>query len=156
MYDIHYLQGKTLQQLISCSYLFLLVVPSVENEPGKAIDGIIHDADYGFYHSLGQSTSDWLQINMGKEETVCKVQLYSRTDLGPPHANRREHIEVRVGNIQASSDLTGNPLCDITKPHPTTFQTTLRCATPLTGMFIVMRRAVNNYWAIAEVFAYSL
>ena len=124
---------------------------------GFAIDGLFHDSslNYGFYHPYNNSPNDWLQINMGQEETLCKVQLYARTDAdwGP---QRRANIEVRVGNIPASTDITGNPLCAITKSNPSSHQTTLRCATALTGTLIVIWQPIREYWSMDEVFAFSI
>lgn len=127
--------------------------------PGLAIDGLFHDShiQHGFYHPLHASNAEWLQINMGREETLCKVHLYARTDYEYGWGTvRRENIEVRVGNIQASSDITGNPLCGTTKPHPTSYQTTLRCVTPLTGMLIILRHSTNEFWSVDELFAFSI
>lgn len=124
-----------------------------------AIDGLFHDTDHYkyFFHSVDTSPNNWLQIDMGREETLCKVQLYSRADKGYSYnPESRENIEVRIGNIQASSDLTGNPLCATSKPHPTSYQTNLRCSTPLAGKLIVLRQSMNMLWSIDEVFAYSV
>lgn len=123
-----------------------------------AIDGLLHDSGKasGFFHSGSGSQSEWFQIDMGRKETVNQVQLFFRTDAEVAHfKDRRQNIQVRVGNIQASEALAGNPLCATLVSLPDSVNADLTCKAPLTGRYIVIRQAGNEFWDLDEVSAFS-
>lgn len=93
---------------------------------------------------------------MGKEYTVYKVQLHFRADssLGT-YADQRKDIDVSVGNVPVSSDLSGNPICATLISLPDARQTTLACSTPLTGLYIVIQRNVYKALDLDEVVAFT-
>lgn len=146
----------------SCSLQFLtinftLVQNRADYAPNLAIDGHLHDINQGsgFFHPDSDSPNEWFQIDMGREETVCKLRLYFRRDgssLDKPE--RRSNIEVRVGNVPATNDHTGNPVCSTLTTLRSAFETDLRCSSPLTGLFIVIRKTSNKFWDLDEVSAY--
>ena len=126
--------------------------------PGLAIDDELHDLSdpFGAFHIGRSSPDEWLEINMGREETLCKVQLFFQTHKHySVLSERRTNIEARVGNIPAIDDYIGNPLCDTLASLPSAFQTTLRCSSPLSGMYIVIRQEGNEFWDIDEINAFQ-
>ena len=93
---------------------------------------------------------------MGKEYTLYKVELHFRTDSTVDYyAKIREGIVVNVGNIPASSDLAGNPVCATLISLPDARQTTLACSTPLTGLYILVQKNTKSKLDLDEVYAFT-
>lgn len=132
---------------------------AVKYGPHFAIDGHNQSPTSagGFYNTeQPPSSKQWLQIDMGSEYILYRVQIYFRSDNQvSTFADRRTNMEARVGDILASSNSTGNPLCERIISLPNAVQTILRCATPLAGQYIVIRRSdETTQWDVAEVHAY--
>ena len=122
--------------------------------PELAIDGVFTNEAWGFFQPKYGSPVEWLEINMGREETLCKFQLYFRADETSP--GRITNLDVRVGNDQASQKPTGNGLCAKLISLPLeAIQYTMRCSSPLTGKYVVIWAEGETIWEINEVFAYS-
>ena len=125
--------------------------------PGLAIDDRLHDLSdpFGAFHTATSSPDEWLEINMAREETLCKVQLFfQRHNHYSAQPERRTNIEVRVGNIPATNNYVGNPLCETLASLPTAFKATMGCSSPMSGLYIVIRQEGNEYWDIDEVNAF--
>ena len=127
--------------------------------PAFAFDGLFHHGHTMLFISTYDETKPWLQIDMGQEETLARVELFFRTSgfTYSELAYRRENIEVRFGNILASTNSTGNPECATLSSLPTSFRAQLNCITFMTGRYLVIRRDITYVpMEIDEVFAYSV
>ena len=140
---------------------YLLLNPGNNDDtnygPGLAIDDRLHDLseDFGAFQVGTTSPDEWLEINMGRDETVCKVELFFQTHQHySKQPEQRTNIEVRVGSIPAMQGYTANPLCETLTSLPAEFKASLRCSLPLTGNYMVLRQDDNQLWDIDEINAF--
>ena len=117
--------------------------------PDLSIDGLINDR---FYHTKNKNSDEWLQIDMGTEENLARVGLHFRRD----GLRVRRAVKVRFGNILASENSDGNPECVTLSPPPAENYGTFACGSTMTGQYLVVKSAVNEYFEISEIFAYSV
>lgn len=122
-----------------------------------AIDGKLHDLieEFGAFHIGSSSPGEWLEIDMGRREKLCKLQLFFQTrNLYTKQPERRANIEGRVGDSRAVAGYTRNVICGTLSSLPYAFTTTLKCNVPLFGKYIVIRQAGEELWDIDEVNAF--
>ena len=146
----------------TASFLYTDIGNSASYGPNLAIDGKLHDSarSSGFFHTPDSaSQNEWLEIDMGKEYTLYKVELHFRTGYTEEvdfYAKMREGIVVNVGNVPASSDLAGNPVCATLTSLPDAQETTLiACSKPLTGLYILIQKNNKSQIQLDEVSAFT-
>ena len=126
-----------------------------EYGPSLAIDGVTSTSNTGFFHPGTKLSDEWFQIDMGSEGFVSKVFIGFRQDVGlETFPIRRENVEVRVGNIPATDDAFGNPVCANLDQSPDSFNVSLECQAD--GRYIVIKKADEEFWDLNEANAIVL